>query len=499
MESNKLKKGEALAWLLLSFLLFFGSGFPATGFLSFICFVPFLYVLHRSPTYKYSFVVGYVFGLLSSGIIFFWINNLHPLLFLLIVLYQALFVSLFAICVHHIQRRPLSKDLNWLFIPCLWVSLEYLRSIGYLAMPVGLLGYRITNFLSFCQLASVVGIYGLSFVVFLINVLLTSVLVQKNMKSRLTAIFGICGILLGGYLYGSSILRSNHSFQSSRVSVIQGNIDPDTKWNIDFLDQTIDLHIALSKKVLTENPSLIIWPETAVPTFLFYPERADKLQRIKSFIGKIQRPILLGTQDLIINRRGKVAYNLATHFSAQGDLLGKYAKIKLIPFAEHSPVKSLIPFLRKQGLSPIYTSGNEYTIFNNGDFKFSTHICFEAFFPFLIRKFVGRGSEVIINLTNDSPSLGTMDFYYHITANMLIIRAIENRRSVVRAANNGISTFIDPFGRVIKSSKLFAEDHISASIPISNYRTIFNRFGFLIIYVFIGISLLGILPVRKKV
>ncbi len=539
MKRNIIKKGEAWIMLLLSFFLFALSAVTDHYWLVFVCFIPLLASLEKITRLKTKLLAGFLFGLLYFSLASFWTQNVNMFIFGAVVIYQSFFMVLFAYGHHLLTRKAKGRFFPYLNIACLWVGIEYLRSLGYLGLPIGLVGYQLIENLCLIQSASIFGIYGLSFFVFLVNVLLFLSLDftqscavqqhchpdtpshnngvegsqnkiieilrrlwllrmtrQENRKriQRLGLLGAVLGLLAANFIYGKHALSHSSVAEGPTIAVIQANIKPDRKWDVNFIEHHIAKHEKLSRLALQEKPDLIVWPETAVTCFLLHPQRKNLLDRIKSFSRDIQTPLLIGTLDIKIDASGKSAFNSAILISKEGRVIGKYDKIKLVPFVEKAPVKALIPSLRKiEGLMPIYEPGQRLTQFKNKERSFSTIICFEALFPGLVRQFVKKGAQWIVNITNDEPALGDRHFYYEINANMTIIRAIENRRSFIRAANTGISMVIDPFGRVSQQLPVGEEGYFSASVPVSDAATPYSRFGDLIVFFSIASVMIGLL------
>lgn len=462
----------------LSPILFAAAVFLQCWGLGLFAFLPlFLSLSSVTAKSKKLFVLGYLFGILYFGVAFVWIVNVSIPLYLVVTLLESLYMGFFALGFRWLagSKGILRRAAG---IPSLWILIEFIRSSGFLGMPVALAGYALTSCLPLAQLASVTGIYGLSFFVILINTLLFIALRDHHpLKTRLILLGISAGIFLGTYLGGRATMEQPAASEQINVAIIQGNISPKIKWDLNFLESTINTHKDLTRRSLTENPSLVIWPETAVPCFLFHPDRRDVLTELQGFIRETRRPVLLGTQDLILDREGKHAYNLAVLFSGDGEIRDKYGKIKLIPFIEHAPFRTWIPALRKLGMGCVYSPGSRHTVFREGGHRFSVLICFEGLFPRLVRAFVREGAQWLVNITNDAPSLGTMRSYYAVNADVLRIRAIENRRSFVRAANNGISCVIDPWGRVRRRAGIFSEDAITVPVPLREDITCYTRWG----------------------
>lgn len=375
--------------------------------------------------------------------------------------------------------------------------IEVLRSVGYLGLPVGLAGYALTEILPLAQIASVFGVYGLSFFVIFVNGLVCFAL-QRHiaLKSKVFWLFFGVVLLLSLTFWGQNHLREPQSQNVLKISIIQPNISPKEKWNLSRIEKNISIHEKFSKKVLLDRPDLIVWPETAVTCFLFHEKRKDILSRIETFVKKINVPLLIGSEDFNLKGGIKHAYNVAALITPEQGFVKKYAKIKLVPFVEKAPARFLIPFLRECGLPAIFESGREPTVFEVRKVAISAVICFEGLFSSLVNEFIRKGAQIIINITNDAPSLGKMKFYYKINMQMLKIRAIENRRSYVRVANDGISATIDPYGRIGDFIEPFEQGVLTVSVPVNQDFSFYSQnphlmFSFSLLLFFLGLAFHG--------
>jgi len=424
-------------------------------------------------------MAGYVFGLYIFSLAFFWLTGVSWAAFALVVIFEAIYIGLFGLVFYWFYERVGKVFFYTGIIPALWVAVEYVRSIGFLGMPLGLMGYALMPDIALAQAASWGGVYGLSFIVVLMNGILLAG-VQRKLPLKQTVLLIAAGMVLiaGIYIGGRLELSRDLNDRYLRVTVIQPDIPTDKKWDEAFLEETVGVHEALSLVALKgADADLVVWPETAVPCFLFYPRRAEILERVTNFARQIKHPLFLGVEDFKRDQTGKHAFNSAVLFSARGELEGTYAKIKLVPFNEQAPFGWMVPSLRKLGLPCVFEPGRRLTVFQTGGVRFSSVICFEALFPGLVRRFVKNGAEAIINITNDASSLGRMRYYYTHNAHMLSMRAIENRRSIVRAANNGLSVLIDPYGRIIKNMPLFKRSWMRGPVMLNDSMTFYTRYG----------------------
>ena len=248
-----------------------------------------------------------------------------------------------------------------------------------------------------------------------------------------------------------------------------------------------------------DNPSLIIWPEASVPVLWGGSAEDAQFTQIFSLAGQLRISLLVGA----VSRFGEAYFNSALFINDLGRPERIYNKLHLVPFGEYVPFKNTFPFL--QTIAPIgdIEAGKEYTVFNQPK-NFSVLICFEDLFPELSRKFIKRGARFLVNITNDAWYKQGSAPYQHFAAS--VFRAVENRVYLVRAANTGISGFIDPFGRLLSivqdvtGRDSFVKGYSSQNIclaPISP--TIYNRFGDLFVYFcFLFDSCVIILLLRKR-
>ena len=276
---------------------------------------------------------------------------------------------------------------------------------------------------------------------------------------------------------------------------MQGNIPQHRKWDLNFRDEIMDRYEMLSREASKDSPDLIIWPETSAPGYL--PDEADIFWRIRDLVRDLEVPILLGAPTL--DDEGIRFYNSAILMSKKGKTIQQHDKLHRVPFGEYIPFERYLNWLRD--LIPIeigdFSRGTEFTIFSLQEkpVKFGVLICFEDIFPGLVRRFVKKGSRIIVNITNDAWFMKTSAPYQHAQAS--VFRAIENRVNVIRSANTGLSCFITPEGEITKRVEQYGEPIFIAGFETESiftpnqYReTPYTRFGdifaFLSIFISIG-------------
>jgi apolipoprotein N-acyltransferase len=454
------------------------------GSLAWIALLPLLVCIREMRPWE-----GFLQGLLT-GMIFYlgsvwWVMHamVHygglsfPLSFLVLIAlasYLSVFLGVFSFLSCQFQ---LLKDWRGvLLLPCLWVSLEFLRTYLLSGFPWILLGYSQYKNLYFLQLASLTGIYGLSFLIVLINATIAFCLLKRfrfvsAWKPLLCA--GVALAITVGY--GHARLQEREEGETVKVAVVQGNIEQSLKWDPAKQKEAFEVHERLTREVARSSPDLIVWPETALPAYLrTEPNLRQELQSLTDETGAF---LLVGSPDLEQKGRGDVLYfNSAFLFSPGKNSLEKYDKIHLVPFGEYVPLRRLLPFINKltEGIGD-FSAGKEVKIFSLPRAKFGVSICFEVIFPDLVRRFRTQGANFLVNMTNDAWFGSTGAPYQHLS--MAVARAVENGCYLVRAANTGISAIISAQGRIIRSSSLFREDQFAAIIQGANGSTFYTRHG----------------------
>jgi len=417
------------------------------------------------------------------------------------VLYLSLYFLIFGLLIF-----PVIKDSNFsvfIFIPSVWVFLEYVRSHLLTGFPWAILGYSQYLNLPVIQIADFFGVWGVSFLIMLMNVAILKMLwlKKKRMFSKLKLISVIIFLVFSlVFCYGFWRISSRdylHLAKKIKISVIQANISQELKWNLSARAFIMQRYFQLTNEAIRENPELVIWPEAAIPVVL--ENEPEYYRSLKDYVRIIQKPLLFGA---VTSKKG-LYYNSAILLSDNGNLLNKYDKLHLVPFGEFVPFRGFLKFL--DTIAPIgdISKGKSYTIFGIPE-DFGVLICFEDVFPELARRFVGFGARFLINITNDAWFGKTPEAYQHLSAS--IFRAVENRVNVVRAANTGVSAFISPIGKIVslvedkKGESLFILGYKSEYIYITDLpRTFYNRYGDFLPFVCLIFLLLGVIPKNKSV
>ena len=463
--------------------------FPRTGlaFAAWGALIPLFYLAARNQP-PACFTLGWLAGLFHGLSLLYWITyvvnrygNLPLAVSLgacfLLVAYLAIFPGLFCAGLSWLRNR----GLPWLCAaPFLWVTLELGRSRLLTGFPWENLGYSQYSYLLVIQMADLTGVFGISFVLALSNVLIfTLFFPMKRQRKALTMMYpllllvSLISVVIG---YGSWRLTNleGHYGPTFKVGLVQGNIAQDTKWDPAFQQTTLEKYGRLTKEVVKHQPQLVIWPETATPFyFLADRENTDTLFRL---VREMQIPLLFGSPAYRRKAELLKLYNRAYLLDGSGMLIGYYDKIHLVPFGEYVPWKRLLFFVDKLvQAAGDFASGEKAVVLDVLPAKIGVLICYEAIFPDLSRDLVNAGANFLVNITNDAWFGRTSAPYQHLS--MAVLRSVENRVPMARCANTGISGFIDSRGRILRASRLFEDATMLGSIQLGEGKTFYTRYG----------------------
>ena len=533
----------------LSALLLFLS-FPNLNLFPFawVAMVPFFIALTRATDWKKAFWIGYLTGflffagLLPAIIILYPYANIFATMvgYLLLVGYTALYFAVFAVLMRFVLRH--SSVLFSLSAACIWTALEWVRSWMLTGFPWGSIGYSQWNNLLGIQIASLVGVHGISFVIVLFNAGIATLLCNRHRWRQ--EIWGvvlplILTLLCFGYgifqlqeadpLDQSANATTQTNVETLKVALIPGNISQLQKWDPRQFPKILQRYIGLTHKASGEQPELIVWPETATRSRALTGEWPIYYGRFSQMLRDIGIPILLGTAnrgetDKAIGQFSKSAerrntdiYNRVLSIAPDGKIHGDYAKIHLVPFGEYVPLAHLLPdfipnFIQFEpfvhgktvNLLPVFDVKNKT---NTRKIEIGASICFESVFPDEFRRPVKMGARVVGIFTNDAWFKGTAFPELHLS--MAPFRAIENRIAVFRCANGGFTCVVDKFGRITTPliTPDTAQEILIASVPLlsstEHEQTLYTRYGdwFPILCALICVGWLGsqtIMRVRHK-
>jgi apolipoprotein N-acyltransferase len=439
----------------------------------------------REPGQRgHGFLIGFGYGMGLYVPLLWWIALLdapaltipwvrYPAPFL-IATYESLFTGLFAWA--YVFTRSRLRAPMWLVAGSFWLVAEWGRGATDLGFPWGVLGYSQVPYLPSLQLASVVGISGVTFWLVAINAVLADAVYtgRRRVLKTVVAIL-LVGVSLG---FGTWRLLQPVDGPAIRVALVQPNVSNREKWEESNRTNIFDNLAELTRQGVAEGADLVAWPETAAPCYLL----KDTVWRpyVEELAVELRTPIFLGLPDYqikFLDGGRRVTYtNTGALFDANGNLAGRMDKIQLVPFGERVPFSGAIPFIDRIDFGEAdFVPGKEPVIFEVGDHRFGNLVCFEAIFPWLPRAYENRGAEFLVNITNDSWFGAGAGAVAH--KNMAVARCVENGLAMARAANSGISVGIDAMGRETGATGLFERTLSVVDVPIHRGRTLYARFG----------------------
>lgn len=401
--------------------------------------------------------------------------GLSLLIYLIFILFLSLFWAFF--CHLFTKIQVFFPKFVFLLAPFLWVSFEYILTYLLTGFPWGLLGYSQFKNIFFIQMASLTGVYGLSFVIVLFQSMFVASIISRKKSPFFLALSLLILVHLCGFLSLKKIPLTEKSFQAS---VIQGNVSSDIYWDEVSTQEILQLfseHLELSRQSFLKGSKLIVWPEFTVPLCFSCPDAIyhNFKERLFQFVKETNCSLLLGTNEKTGSSGNIRYYNTA--LCLHPDLsMTQYYKMHLVPFGEYTPYKKIFSFIEKMthAIGDI-TAGTSYVLHQFDGLRFGSPICYEIIFPALVRKFVEKGANFLVTITNDGWYGKSSAPYQHFS--IAVFRAVENRRYLLRAATTGISGIIDPYGRILYKSELQTKTFLTAKITPSQKLSFYTKYG----------------------
>ncbi len=475
--------GLSLALAALSGLLLAGA-LPGLdwGWLAWVGLVPFL-SLFPFRSAKSAFGHGLVLGIFYLGVMAYWIivfaghiigPALSTLGWVLITLYQAFYLGIWAVGAQWLHRRPNP----WAFrlgVPALWAVVEWWRQSGALGLGWGDLAYTQHFALPILQVTKLTGIWGLAFLIVLVNAALCEVWQSRRLGAfpRLTAALML--LTVGGGIW---TIQAENLKPTFVAAALQGNINQNTEQTPAYAEQVMQTFTAQGREAAARGAMLVVWPETAFPGFL----RGDASP--SNGLARLSAEAIGNRQTLLVGgveHDWKVGKNANALFSITptGQIAGSYQKRQLVPFGEFVPGRSWLPFVEalhvtnfdmKPGadVQPLLDGGPEAG-------KLGVTICFESSYPRFLREQVRRGATLLVVSTDDTWFGRTAAARQHSA--IAAVRAAEADRYLVRSAATGVSQVIDPTGHVLAEAGLFQAAVVSAPVQSRTTVTPYVRWG----------------------
>lgn len=474
-------------------------------------FVPLLWAVLRAARgprpLRAAFLVGYLAGFAWYCGNCYWVRDtmmrygdMPPAApTLLLMAYSAvlgLYWGLFGLILAAIRRAAPSPGPALAAAPFVWVALE-LAAARITSVPWDQLGYSQVDNPLVTWLAPWTGVYGISLLLVATNALLAGALLFDAPSSRRKS--GLTGAAL--FLVGAAglALTPVAAPTTATAVLVQPNLDVagEDDWNGPAWDRRIAEFARFAQQTCTPYiagipetgapqlqpscapplapPALVAWPESPAPFFELQP-------RVQSSLASVAQaahaPLVVGSlgMDPAQNEDGFNNFNSALILSPTGQRLGRYDKIHLVPFGEYIPFQNLLTFARKlTGRVSSFTRGSERKVFVLDGHRYGVFICYEAVFADEVRHFAANGAEVFVNISDDAWYGDTSAPWQHL--NMARMRAIENRRWLLRDTNNGVTAVIDPEGRVRQSIPRHADGALAARFGFRSDVTFYSAHG----------------------
>jgi apolipoprotein N-acyltransferase len=493
-----------------------------------------------------NLLLGYVAGLTFFWVVFFWLTTVTILGWFVLEFYMAIYFATWAWFCGLIRPRsttrrspvaskwdqmlaqartaaapaqsPWTKSTNNLrlafVLAAAWTTLEWLRGWIFSGFGWNGLGVALHDNWPLIQITELTGVAGLSFIVAFANVIVLTTAYRLVIEARTRMMrphfdFTVTmAAIVGVLIFGLRASQVSPVATPLRVAAVQSNVPQQQKFDPQFTRRIFDQFRRLSEIALRSNPppDLLVWPESSMPGPVLADQESYKF--VMDLAASADSDLLLGTID---QEDGDV-YNAALLVSDSGERVQMYRKVHLVPFGEFVPGRHTVPLLARivgDQVPGDFKAGKEYSVFalTNGDVHVAPLICFEDTIGELTRQFVlptetGPGANLLIDVTNDAWFQRSAGSHQHL-ANA-IFRCVETRRPMVRAANTGVTCFVNEFGRITQKlqddrGSTFTEGVLTGDIkvPLEHELTFYTRHGELFaklcaavtaIAVFVGIA-----------
>ena len=491
------------------------------GVLAWFSLVPFLYAL-RQRSIGAAAGIGFLFGAALGIGTCYWIYTLENIALPGFFLWQlgfALYFLLFGILYRLICRRIGS----WIIIgaPALWVGLEYIRAnLFFLSCPWTLLGHSQYLYLPVIQIADIAGVYGISFILVMVNQLISQAveyfIAGKGLSGRIITqadtiidrrhvLITIFTFFLIVYYSLATLAPQENTSGSVRVALVQGNVLVDNGMTYEEKKAHLAVYERMTKEAVQQNPDLIVWPATSLPA----PPRTDRLvgYTVRDIARSSGAYLLVGGagyEKVAPKKKGYLPFSNSEYLiRPTGGLGGQYNKMHLLAFNEYVPLQGVIKWPSSiTTLQESFLPGEEYTLFHVKDAIFGTPICSENLYSDHFRRFVKKGAQFMVSVSNEGFLRHTVAPYQTLAMN--VFRAVENRVTVARAATTGISAFISPTGKILAKIEDEHKRDISVAgilvrdIPLSDKKTFYTRFGDIFSFINIGLSAIFVIIAMTK-
>jgi apolipoprotein N-acyltransferase len=455
----------------------------------------------RAASPGQAFLLAYVCGVFWFAGTCYWIfgtmrqfggmsTPLALLALFLFCLYLGLYLGLFGLLLGLMAGPGRDYRRALVAAPFLWVATELART-RITGFPWNLLGTAQVDNVPLCRIATCTGVYGISCEIVLVNVAVAAAfLVPRQKRAALL----VAALAAAAVLQSGRLVEPPSAVGNREALLVQQNIPIAVRWPPDYFDRTLNDLTSLTLKSVadsaaqastgqassgqssTTKPDLIIWPESPAPFYTNDPRFRTAISEMARRAGTWVVTGSIGTAPATKSGAHELIFNSAVIVSPTGEWTGRYDKVHLVPFGEYLPFPSLFSFAG--GLSKEvgeFEPGGSRVPLDATDERLGVFICYESVFPDDVRQFAGQGAQVFVNISNDGWYGDSGAWSQHV--NQTRMRAIENERWVLSAANTGLTGSIDPYGRMVVRAPRKDRTTLVAPYALTYVTTFYSRHG----------------------
>ncbi|MGH9457888.1 MAG: apolipoprotein N-acyltransferase [Thermoanaerobaculia bacterium] len=459
--------------------------FPGAGIdlLALVALAPIVAAVLRARSWGEAFLLG------AAGYFVTWLINVPwvipvmvrygglPMpvgisLYVLLALVVAMYGGLFAFLVWRYRRLP--PPAIWILVPAAWAAVEFLRTFLLTGFPWNLLAVALIDTPPLVILARVIGPYGVAFLAMIPATLLGWIAATPGVPKR-KATAGVAAVaLVAAWLGAGALILSRIDPSAGEpldAAMLQPNITLEMRWDLRSAIRIYELMMEMSREAAAERPGVVIWPESTVPlTFAVSPFYRES---VEDFSLESGADVILGS--IAEDAADPTQLWNAAYLVTEGEVKGRYDKVRLVPFGEYVPLRELLFFADElvRAVGDFQFGSSERPLV--GRFAYGPAICYEIVFPQIATTQVRNGATVLVTITNDAWFGETAAPRQHLDAARL--RAIETDRWLLRAATTGISAAVDPAGRIVASLPVGERGIVRAHASARQSTTPYVRFG----------------------
>lgn len=503
MRSSRFQRYLSPALLILVAGGLLTLAFPPFPYYALVWFalVFFFWALEEVDTLRGGFMAGFCLGLVHVSTTMYWVYvSVHrygglPAWGAVALTFAGIFFLSFFWALAGLAYVFLRRMNTPYLFPFAAVLIEYVRGIPIIRFPWGGVAMALPPHLAISQVVDMVGVYGLGFVVYVVNYLIYQAILdlkeKRNMLVARDALL-IALLLLACQLYGTrrieTVRRQVVGWEKVKVCVIQPDIGQADKWLPSWKVRGLNRYLIMTERAAKGfRPDLVVWSEAAVTFYL--AERPGLTKKILELARRRRFNLVFGALSYQLASNKTVYHNSAYLVSPEGEIVGRYDKTRLVPFGEFVPLRRWLPFIKNiVGAEEDFTPGRRLNPLDSNLGPLGTTICFEGIFPEIARELVRKGAVLLLNLTNDGWFGRSSGPYQHLR--LTAYRAVEDRVFLVRATGTGVSAVVTPVGRIPVRVPLDAEGFLKAAVRLrQGGMTVYVKYGDVFV-VFCGLVLL---------